>query len=192
MYVSKAMLNMRGDALGSVANPAVDSPWMPNTVVAFNAGTVQGGGSPISAEPAGAIAFSAGTTIPDTTWANQAQALFSLNTLRTYLAANVPGCVMDTTMASTGNVRVVNLGQGKRMLDLNNLLGRFSYAKPFNRMYLFISQNTTALAPATAGIASVFEFTPQDLIAMGAPLTDNGDGTFSLTGTINLNNIVWS
>ncbi|AWY08362.1 hypothetical protein HOT49_gp085 [Erwinia phage vB_EamM_Alexandra] len=112
--------------------------------------------------------------------------------MRTYLAANVPGCVMDTTMASTGNVRVVNLGQGKRMLDLNNLLGRFSYAKPFNRMYLFISQNTTALAPATAGIASVFEFTPQDLIAMGAPLTDNGDGTFSLTGTINLNNIVWS
>lgn len=192
MYISKAMLNMRGDALGSTALPTVDAPWLPNVVTAVGAGSLQAGGNHISTEPAGAIAFSTGAAIPDTVWTNMAQTLFSLNTLRTYLAANVPACVMDTAMASNGNVRVVNLGAGKRMLDLNTLLGRFAYAKAFNRMYLFIGQTTSAVTPTVATIATVIEFTAQDLIAMGAPLTDNGDGTFNLNGTISLNNIAFS
>ncbi|UAW53199.1 hypothetical protein pEaSNUABM30_00081 [Erwinia phage pEa_SNUABM_30] len=193
MYISKAMLNMRGDVLGSSAAAVVDAPWLPSSVTAYNAANaMQAGGTHVSAEPAAAIVFSSGDAVPDTTWTNQAQALFSLNSLRTYLAANVPGCVMDTAYASTGTLRVVNAGNGKRMFDLNSLLGRFSYAKPFNRMYLFISQTTSTLAPATVSVATVVEFTAQDLIAMGASLTNNNDGTFNLNGTIILNNITFS
>ncbi|QZE59327.1 hypothetical protein MPK66_gp083 [Erwinia phage pEa_SNUABM_2] len=192
MYISKAMLNMRGDSLGSTANPSIDLPWQPNVMASFGAGNIQAGGSTISAERTAAIVFSTGDTITDTVWNNQALSVFSLNTLRTYLTANLPGCVMDTAPISTGSVRVVNLGQGKRMLDLFNLLGRFSYAKPFNRMYILLGNSTGVIAAATVAIASVIELTPQDLISMGAPLTDNGDGTFTLNGTISLNNIAWS
>lgn len=192
MYISKAMLNMRGDVLCSTSTAGVDMPWTPSSVTAYNANTLQAGGSHISAEPGAGIAFSSGDTIPDSVWNNQAQALFSLNTLRTYLTANAPGVVMDTAIASSGTLRVVNLGNGKRMLDLNGLLGRFAYAKAFNRMYLFIGNTTTVIAPATATIATVFEFTPQDLISMGVSLTDNGDGTFNLNGTVNINNITFS
>ncbi|QZE57295.1 hypothetical protein MPK71_gp086 [Erwinia phage pEa_SNUABM_1] len=192
MYISKAMLNMRGDSLGSAVNPTIDQPWAPSTLASYNANTLQAGGSHISTEPTAVIVFSSGDTIPDSVWHNQAQALFSLNTLRTYLTANAPGVVMDTAFASSGNVRIINAGGGKRTLDLNNLLGRFSYAKAFNRMYLMLGSNTTAMTTGTATIASVLEFTPQDLISMGASLTDNGDGTFNLNGTISLNNITFS
>lgn len=193
MYISKAMLNMRGDALGSTAQAAVEAPWVPNSVTGYNqTGAMQSCGSPISLEVGAAIGFSSGDAIPDSVWLNQAQAPFSLNTLRTYLTANAPGVVMDTAFASTGTLRMINMGGGKRMLDLNNLLGRFSYAKVFNRMYLFVLNTTGIPAVSTSYIASVFEFTPQDLIAMGATLTDNGDGTFNLDGTISLNNITFS
>lgn len=192
MYISKAMLNMRGDALGSVANPTLDLPWLPSTMSSYNVAPTQAGGTHISAEVAGAIVFSAGDAVPDTVWVNQAQAPFSLTTLRNYLIANAPTVTMDTAYASTGLIRIVNIGQGKRMFDLNSLLGRFAYAKAFTRMYIMIATNTTALAVGTATIATVLEFTPQDLIAMGAPLADNGDGTFNLTGTISLNNITFS
>lgn len=192
MYISKAMLNMRGDSLGSTGSTVVEAPWIPSTMTPYNSANVQAGGSHISAEIAGAIVFSSGDPITDTVWNNQALALFSLNTLRTYLTANLPACVMDTVYASSGTVRIMNMGNGKRMFDLNNQLGRFAYAKPFTRMYLMLGTTTAALAVATATIASVVEFTPQDLIAMGAPLIDNGDGTFSLNGTISLNNITFS
>lgn len=193
MYISKAMLNMRGDALGSTAQVAIDAPWVPNSFTGYNqTGVMQSCGSPISMEVGAAIGFSSGDAVPDSVWLNQAQALFSLNTLRTYLTANAPTCVMDTAFASTGTLRLINMGNGKRMLDLNNSLGRFSYAKAFNRMYLFIGSTSGAPAVSTAYIASVFEFTAQDLIAMGATLIDNGDGTFNLDGTIYLNNITFS
>lgn len=192
MYISKAMLNMRGDSLGSNVASTIDAPWSSNVAVAANAGTIQGGGSTISAERTAAIVFSTGDTITDTVWNNQSLALFSLTSLRTYLAANLPGCVMDAAPISNGTVRIVNLGQGKRMLDLFNQLGRFSYAKPFNRMYIMLGTNLTVIAAGTASIGSVIELTAQDLLGMGAPLTDNGDGTFTLNGTISLNNIVWS
>lgn len=193
MYISKAMLNMRGDSLSSVASVAIDSPWLPASFTAYNqAGAMQSGGTPQSAEPTAIIMFSSGDTIPDSVWTNQAQALFSVNTLRTYLTANAPGVVLDTAIASSGVVRIINVGGGKRTLDLNNLLGRFSYAKAFNRMYLMVGTNTTNMTVGTATIATVFEFTPQDLIGMGASLTDNGDGTFNLNGTISLNNITFS
>lgn len=193
MYISKAMLNMRGDVLCSAASPSVDAPWMPSSFTGYNQnGVMQSGGTPISTEVGAAIGFSSGDAVPDSVWLNQAQALFSLNTLRTYLTANAPTCVMDTAFASSGTLRMINIGNGKRMLDLNNSLGRFSYAKAFNRMYLFIANTAGAPAVSTATIATVFEFTPQDLIAMGATLTDNGDGTFNLVGTISLNNITFS
>lgn len=192
MYISKAMLNMRGDALGSIANPTIDLPWTPNSFQSYNSGNVSAGGTPISAERTAAIVFSTGDTIPDSVWNNQLQAQFSLNTLRAYLTANVPACVMDSAPISTGQLRIVNLGQGKRMFDFLNLLGRFSYAKAFNRMYLLVGTSAGAIAASTVSIASVVEFTPQDLIAMGAPLTDNGDGTFMLNGTISLNNVTFS
>lgn len=192
MYISKAMLNMRGDSLGSTINPTIEWPWSPYSLTGYSSGNLQSGGMPTSTEPTAIIVFSSGDTVPDDVWSNQAQALFSLSTLRTYLAANAPGVVMDTAFASSGIVRVINVGGGKRTLDLNNSLGRFSYAKAFNRMYLMIGTNTTVMSTGTAVIASVFEFTPQDLISMGAPLTDNGDGTFNLNGTISLNNITFS
>lgn len=193
MYISKAMLNMRGDSLSSVTPVAVDWPWLPANFTAYNqADAVQSGGTPQSAEPTAIIMFSSGDTIPDSVWVNQAQALFSVNTLRTYLTANAPGVVLDTAIASSGVVRIINVGGGKRTLDLNNYLGRFSYAKAFNRMYLMVGTNTTTMTVGTATIATVFEFTPQDLISMGASLTDNGDGTFNLNGTISLNNITFS
>lgn len=193
MYISKAMLNMRGDSLSSVASVAVDWPWLPANFTAYNqADAVQSGGTPQSAEPTAIIMFSSGDMIPDSVWVNQAQALFSVNTLRTYLTANAPGVVLDTAIASSGVVRIINVGGGKRTLDLNNYLGRFSYAKAFNRMYLMVGTNTTTMTVGTATIATVFEFTPQDLISMGASLTDNGDGTFNLNGTISLNNITFS
>lgn len=193
MYISKAMLNMRGDSLSSTASIAVDMPWVPSAFTAYNqAGAYQSGGVPISAEPSAGIVFSTGDTIPDSVWANQSQALFSLNTLRTYLAANLPNCVMDSSFISSGTVRVINVGGGKRTLDLNGLLGRFSYAKAFNRMYLLVSNSTSAYGAGTVSTTTVFEFTPQDLISMGVPLTDNGDGTFSLNGIVNINNISFS
>lgn len=192
MYISKAMLNMRGDSLGSAINPTIEWPWSPYSLTGYSSGNLQSGGMPTSTEPTAIIVFSSGDTVPDDVWSNQAQALFSLNTLRTYLAANAPGVVMDTAIASSGTVRVINVGGGKRTLDLNNALGRFSYAKAFNRMYLMIGTNTTVMSTGTSSIASVIEFTPQDLISMGAPLTDNGDGTFNLNGTISLNNITFS
>ncbi|QZE58644.1 hypothetical protein pEaSNUABM28_00087 [Erwinia phage pEa_SNUABM_28] len=192
MYISKAMLNMRGESLGSTTNPGVELPWMASTMASANAGNLQGAGTTISTERPAAIVFSTGDIITDTIWNNQLLAVFSLNTLRTYLTANLPGCVMDTAPISTGNIRIVNLGNGKRMFDTLNLLGRFSYAKAFNRMYILLGTTATAIAAGTVSIASVIELTPQDLIAMGAPLTDNGDGTFNLNGTISLNNITWS
>lgn len=192
MYISKAMLNMRGESLGSTTNPGVELPWMASTMASATAGNLQGAGTTISTERPAAVVFSTGDIITDTIWNNQLLAVFSLNTLRTYLTANLPGCVMDAAPISTGNIRIVNLGNGKRMFDTLNLLGRFSYAKAFNRMYILLGSTATAIAAGTVSIASVIELTPQDLIAMGAPLTDNGDGTFTLNGTISLNNIAWS
>ena len=192
MYISKAMLNMRGDVLGSTVNGSVDLPWMPYTISSFGSAVIQGGGSHISADMAGAIVFSTGDTIPDSIWDTQTGALFSITSLRTYLTANLPACVMDAAPVSIGNVRIVNVGEGKRMFELNNQLGRFAYAKAFNRMYLLLGSTVTTIAAATNTIASVVEFTPQDLISMGAPLVDNGDGTFNLTGTVVLNNISFS
>ena len=192
MYISKAMLNMRGDALGSTANANVEAPWRPYVQAAFGQAGIQSSASAIGVEAAAAVVFSTGDTITDTVWNNQALSLFSLNTLRAYLTANLPGCVMDAAFISTGTVRIVNLGQGKRMLDTLSLLGRLSYAKPFNRMYILLNTGSAVGAVSSAVYASVIEFTPQDLVSMGAPLTDNGDGTFSLNGTICLNNIAWS
>ena len=192
MYISKAMLNMRGDVLGSTVNGAVDLPWMPYTISSFGSAVIQGGGSHMSADRPGAIVFSTGDAIPDSIWDNQTGALMSITSLRTYLTANLPGCVMDAAPISTGNVRIVNLGEGKRMFELNDQLGRFAYAKAFNRMYLLLGSTVTTIAAATVTIASIVEFAPQDLIAMGAPLVDNGDGTFNLTGTVVLNNITFS
>lgn len=192
MYISKAMLNMRGEALGSTANAFVDAPWRAYTQAAFGQAGLQAAATPLGVEIAAAVVFSAGDTITDTVWNNQALSLFSITSLRTYLTANLPNCVVDTAPISTGTVRIVNLGQGKRMLDVFNLLGRFSYAKPFNRMYILLSTTAAVVAAGSAVIASAIELTPQDLIGMGAPLTDNGDGTFSLSGTISLNNLAWS
>lgn len=192
MYISKAMLNMRGDSLGSAANPVVENPCQPASFVGYSSGNLQAGGIPISVEVTAALVFSAGDTIPDSVWNNQAQAPFSLATLRTYLTANVPGCVMESTFASSGTVRIVNLGNGRRMFDLYTALGRFAYAKAFNRMYLLLSNNTAAFSNGSVSISSLVEFTPQDLISMGVPLTDNGDGTFNLNGTVNINNITFS
>lgn len=192
MYISKAMLNMRGDSLGSTANPTVENPCQPASFAGYSSGNLQSGGIPVSAEVTAALVFSTGDTIPDSVWNNQAQAPFSLTSLRTYLTTNVPGCVMESTFASSGTIRIVNLGNGKRMFDLYTALGRFAYAKAFNRMYLLLSNSASALGTGTASISSLVEFTPQDLISMGVPLTDNGDGTFNLNGTVNINNITFS
>lgn len=191
MFVSKAMLNMRGDSLGS-STPAVEAPWMPITFTAGSAVQQQSAGSPIGAEVAAAIVFSTGDVITDDIWNTMSGSLFSLNTLRTFLTANLPACVMDTAFQSTGRLRIVNLGSGRRMFDMSDTtLGRFAYAKPFNRLYVLMSTSTTA-AVGTANISSVLELTGQDLQQMGAPVTDNGDGTFTLNGVVVMNNITFS
>lgn len=190
MYVSKAMLNMRGDSFGSVANSGVEMPWTPALYTAYNGGIQQAGGSHISADAQAAIVFSAGDTIPDSVWNTMVGTLFSLNSLRIYLAINVARCTMDSAPISTGPLRIVNKGDGVRMFDMSTgALGRFTYAKPFNRMYLLIGNSVTAISGTSQNIGSVVEFTPQDLQKMSASLTDNNDGTFTLNSTMILNNI---
>lgn len=191
MYVSKAMLNMRGDALGSTS-PSVEAPWLPSNYTAPSVATPQAAGIPTSTEVGGAIVFSTGDTIPDSVWHSISGTLFSLNTLRTLLTSTVPACVMDTALQSTGRLRIINKGQGRRTFEFaDNTLGKLAYAKPFNRMYVLISTSTST-AVGTANVCSVIELTPQDLQQMGASLTDNGDGTFNLNGTIVLNNLTFS
>ncbi len=193
MYVSKAMMNMRGDSFGSVATSGLEMPWTPAAYTAYNTAVQQAGGTHISADAQAAIVFSAGDTIPDSVWHTMVGSLFSLNSLRIYLAINVPSCSMDSAPISSGPMRIVNKGGGVRMIDMSTgVLGRLSYNKPFNRMYLLIGNSTTAVTGTSQNIASVVEFTAQDLQKMGASLTDNGDGTFTLNESIVLNNITFS
>ncbi|QYW04414.1 hypothetical protein pEaSNUABM14_00089 [Erwinia phage pEa_SNUABM_14] len=193
MYISKAMMNMRGDALSSNnSSSPVDAPWVPALVTPYNAVAVQGGGAPYSTEVGAAILFSTGDTIPDSIWNTLYASNITINALSTALNAAGVNCTMSAVVNSSSNaVRIINQGDGTRMLDiLIQNLGRITYTQPFNRMYLFLS-GVAAIGTTTA-IPSVVELTPADLTQMGATLTDNGDGTYTLSGPIVLNNITFS
>lgn len=192
MYVSKAMQNMRADSLGSTAQPANELPWFPAQIAA-NAGLLQSAGNPYSTSVGGCIVFSTGDTIPDSLWNTIYASALSLTTINTAITNAGLNCTMSAIQNGTGNsVRLINQGDGTRMFDiLSTALSRISYAQPFNRMYLLVGIATAALGVSTA-IGSIVEFTPADLIAMGAGLTNNNDGTYTLNGPIVLNNITFS
>ncbi|MEG0376696.1 MAG: hypothetical protein RR672_13760 [Raoultibacter sp.] len=196
MYLSKAMQNMRGNPLPSTQTLSVVNPFMPQTFASYNTtGLSQAYGSAIWTEVNAAIVFSTGDTISDNLWNGflAQSSLYSLNSLRAFLSTNLPGCVMDTSFISSGLMRIIQTDPGVRTFECTDgALGHLTYAKAFNRMYILLG-HSGALAVGTANMATAIELTPQDLQQMGAALTDNGDGTFTLTSkTIALNNISFS
>lgn len=192
MFVSKAMQNMRGDTFGSASDSTVESIWRPKLFSAYSQNTLQGAGTPQSGEFIAGVTFSNGAPIPDSSWNTLAASLFSYNNLITHLAANVPACTMAGSLQTTGQVRLVNRGNGERVFEsVASSLGKIVYAPVFNRMYIFIT-TVTAMDMTTAAISTVLEFTVADLISMGVPVTDNGDGTGTINGAFQLNNIVFS
>jgi len=192
MFVSKAMQNMRGDAFGSVSDSTVESIWKPKLFSLNGATALQGVGSAQSAEFIAGVTFSNGATIPDASWNALAANLFSYNNLVAHLAANVPTCVMAGSYQTLGQVRLVNRGNGERVLEsVASALGKIVYAPTFNRMYILIS-TVTSMDITTAAISSVIEFTVDDLLAMNIPVTANPNGTGTLAGAFQLNNIVFS
>lgn len=196
MYVSKAMQNMRGNPLPSTQSMSVVNPFMPQTYASYNTvGMSQSYGSPIWTEVNAAVVFSAGDTITDDLWNGflAQSSMYSLNSLRSFLVANLPACVMDSTFISAGPIRIVQTEPGVCTFECTDgALGHVTYTKAFNRMYILLG-HAGSLAVGTANMATAIELTPQDLQQMGAALTDNGDGTFTLTKqTIALNNISFS
>lgn len=187
MYLSKAMRDLRSDPFGSSVLSTVEAPWSPRIQPAISAAQTMGGGTTESIYAGAAIVFSAGQPVSDEIWHVQSRALYNLSTFRAFVTANQPECVLDTVYASTGTLTINRVGGGKRIIDTGAGLGRFAYAKAFSHMYILIATSFTVPAPtAAASIATAIELTAQDLIDLGADLTDNGDGTFNLVGTINL------
>lgn len=193
MFISKALQNMRGDPLGSAVN-TTEGVFMPRYVSANTDATDTGFGVPYSTEYQAAIVFSNGDAIPDSVWHTMSGSLYSIDTLRAFLAANFPTCVMTPTQFSTGLLRQTNKGGGERVFEfIDNALGSLPVnLVPFNRMYIMMHNSAIAPTVSAARICSCIELTIEDLQKMGAPIVIAGDGSATLTSLTVLNNIVYS
>ena len=186
MYISKALQNIRQRPNGRNPNLSADALWSP-AVVGQDA--TQPNQFPSGLERACGIVFSNGGVLTDDNWMAIQASQMSLNNMRSWITANRNDIVMQANFTSIGNARIL-FQEGYRSLQCtDNTLGYFTYTQPFNRMYIAISNLSGSLALTTT-ITSLIEFTPNDLKAMGADITIDGQGVGTLNSPVILNNII--